>query len=562
MNDRPATRNAVSVPGILFLALTLSAGSANADDYTQYLKKGNQLYTDGKYVEAEESYIQAMNDKPDAAAAHFNIGNTFFAREDYTRAIEDFRSALVHARADRDLEIRARYNLATARVKESERSIGDVTDQEKLKTGVEFLQQAISDYRDVLEIDPDHEDARHNLAIAHLRIKNLFDTLKKLQEEAEKNKEKGQSPVEILKELIAEEEGEITLTRQALENATQESKLDEQKSRVNDAQTLAEKLTSGETGETSEKELEQQLEKRLAKLESDPEVELGAAEISSARKDISTGGKSFIASIGDAVNRLLDKVTALAADRRSAIEKDRADQEATRNKALGFVQALRDRAAGKAPPQPPAQQGQPQQPPPPPPEPLEPEVAKLFESIADLTSGAVDFMTTAVEKLTAAESAGEEAAATVLPLLEPTLTTQTSALEELKKALEEAEKLPKKEQQQQDQDGEKKDEEKDEEKDEKKDEEKDEKKDEEKDGEKKEQEGDQKDGDKDGEKQDEQQQDGEGEQQKKEEELSREQAEKLLRKFLERDARRAKDRKERDRQIRGPTGIGAPDRDW
>lgn len=517
----------------------------HADDHSSYLRAGNRLYDEGKFIEAEEQYIQAMNDKPDSAVAYFNIGDTYFTREDYPRAIEHFQSALSHARADRSLELRARYNLATARVKESERTIEDVSNMEKVQTGVEFLQQAISDYRDVLEIDPNHANARHNLSVAQLRIKNLFDTLKKLQEQAEQDKEEGQSPVEILKELIAEEEGEIALTRKSIDNVGEAEKLSAQHARVDEASALAKEFGSASADPTSGHG--ESLATLLEKLESDPQFEIGAAEISRARKELSSGGSNVLQAVGDAMTRLGDKLASLDEDRNAALEQNQTDQEATRNKTLGFVQALRDRAAGKPPPQPPTPQGQQPAPPPPPQEPLPPEVAELFGAIADLTNGAAGHMDTALEKLgQITKDAPLDAAG--LPLGD-TLRAQGKALEELQKALEEAEKLPKeeKEQQQQQQQDQKQDGEEDQEKQDGEDEQEGDKEQEQK-------------GEQEGEQQ--QEKEGEGDEQKEaEEEVSREQAEKLLRKFLERDARRSEERKERARQ-RGRGGIGRPDKDW
>ncbi len=532
---RPRAQKSVAAAAAVFFAFFV-APLSRADDFTRALEEGNRLFREGKFPEAEEMYIQAKTARQEAAEVPYNIANTHFAREDFPKAIDLYGEALRDVR-ERSLEERIRFNRACAQIRESEKFMADLASSENLQKGVDLLRQAIGGCRDVLEIDPEHAGARQNLAIAQLRVKNLLDQLKRLREEAEKKAKEEQKdkkdPLEVLKQLIEEEKAEIELTRTAGAKGAERTKLSGQKERLA-------ALGGAQDGPA--------LAGGLDGLLADPEFVAGGSEASEAARlacggDLAGSRKALDA----AAERLAKNIVALEETQKSAVEKDKTDQTATLGKAGGLVQGLRDLAEGKQPPPPSGGQPPPSgQPPPggqppapaPPPEPLPPEVKERLQTVASLTEEAAGAMGTALGAL------GE----TKLP---ETAAAQQTALERLEKALEEAEKLPKKEPpppQDQKNEEEKKNEPKQDEQ--KKDDEK------KKDGEKKDQE-----------KKDEQKKDGgkgqdEKQAAKKDEkkEMTKEEAEQALRQFREKDAERRRDQERR--AVRGGPGPKSKTKDW
>ncbi len=513
-------RVAAAAAALLALFLPLPV---RADEFSRALEEGNRLFFEGKFPEAEEKYLQAKTARQEAAEVPYNIANTHFAREDFPKAIEIYGEALRDVR-ERSLEERIRFNRACAQIRESEKFVADLASSENLQKGLDLLRQAIGGCRDVLEIDLEHLGARHNLAIAQLRVKNLLDQLKRLREEAEKkakDEEKDkQDPLDVLKQLIEEEKAEIELTRTAGAKGTERTKLAGQKDRLAalGAQQDGPALASG-----------------LDAILADPEFVSGANEASEASR-LARGGDLPAArkKLEEASERLGKEIATLEEAQKSAIEKDRADQTATLGKAGGLVQGLRDLAEGKPHSPPPGAQPPP---PAPPPEPLPPEVKERLLAVAGLTEEAAGSMGTALGALGEAKLPDTEAA-------------QEAALERLQKALEEAEKLPKKEQPPQDQKNEE----------EKKD-------DRNKDGQKKDDEKKQDGEKKDQEKKDEGEKDGD---QKKDEkkaakkdekkEMTKEEAEQALRQFREKDAEKLRDRERR--AARGGPGPKFRTKDW
>ncbi len=541
----PMNCRIVALRGTSALVLLLTvAAPARGGEYERFLREGNELYARGDYARAEEQYIKSREEKQDSAIARFNIGNTYFARQDYERAIEHYLEALNWVRADRELETRVRYNLATARVRESERSIGDVTSPQKVQTGLELLRQAITTYRDVLEIDPDHADARHNLAVCQLRIKQLLDTLKRLREEAAKQQEEeGKSPVEILRELIAEEEEEIGLTRAAAGAVAERERLAGQRQRIATAHRKAELLGDDPTATAAR----QGLLAELAEIEADPAIVIGGAEVSRARKELEAG-ESAGPGLADATRRLDAATGELDTRVVETLETDREKQTATRDKAAGLVAGIRQRlegAQGATVVPPPGQAQQPPGPPAPGSEPLPAEVAEILEKVSEHTQQAA-FLMDGVLQLFGPPDDQQPTPVGAIPGI---ISGQEGALEALRKALEEAEKLPRDEQQQQQQQNNQQQQNDQQQSDQQQEQDDDKPKDEQQ-GENEDRESEQG-----------QDQQAKQEQQSREQEqqLSEEEAEELLRRFLRREREREKDRKQR-RVIQG--GGRRIDKDW
>ena len=534
------------VGALLFPSLPVPAG-----EFERLVREGNKLYSQAQFKEAEEKYILSQEERRESAIARFNIGNTYFEREDYVAAIEHYLEALPYVKTDRELELRLKYNLANARVRESERHIGDLSDPEKQQSGMNFLREAVSGYRDVLAIDPTHEKARQNLSICQLRIKQLFDEIRRRAEQQKDQEKQGRSPVEILRELIAEEKEEVRLTEQATVDTIEKSGLQKQLLNVQGLEAKAHDTLSlsPSTDTAAVPAGTASLQADLNALEADPDFVIGAAEITAAKKAVTSGqGDAAKAALEEARVRLQEAAEAAAKRLREGLASDRTKQQQTRSKTAGFVGGLQATIEGKqpeaAPGSPAGQTGQPG-PPPPPPQPPPPEIAEILKKVKAHTEEADKFMVSATGLLGEESPTDAEAIAADVDLA-TLLISQNGAVEKLEAALEEAEKLPKdKQQQNQQQNPEDQEGDEDQEKQDK------EKKDEEN-----------KDGEEQGDQQNQGDQQEQGDQQQeegKEKKLSEDDAEQLLRKFLRRDRERQKDRK--GRRMRGSL-TGGLEKDW
>jgi tetratricopeptide (TPR) repeat protein len=136
------------VPGILLPLASVSPIFASARSRT---RQGNRLYQEKKYDEALKRYTEAQKEAPDAPQLHYNLGNVYFRKGDLEKAGNEYRRALDSA--DPGLDPRAVYNLGNT----------FFTRQE--------YRDAIAAYQRALKLNPSDQDAKRNLELALLRMK-------------------------------------------------------------------------------------------------------------------------------------------------------------------------------------------------------------------------------------------------------------------------------------------------------------------------------------------------------------------------------------------------------
>jgi tetratricopeptide (TPR) repeat protein len=135
--------------GVFLLSLTITlvgCGSTVASSNRQ----GNKLYSQSKYDEALSAYQKAQVEQPDLAELHYNVGNTLHRKEDYQGAAAETLQGL--SKADSDLRARAYYNLGNSFYRQGQ------------------FAEAIAAYKEALKLNPDDQDAKHNLELAQQQL--------------------------------------------------------------------------------------------------------------------------------------------------------------------------------------------------------------------------------------------------------------------------------------------------------------------------------------------------------------------------------------------------------
>ena len=114
-------------------------------------EEGNQLYQEKKYPEALKKYTEAQLEAPDSPQLHYNLGNVFFRQGEMEKAREEYRRAL--AASDASLDPRAIYNLGNSFLSQQQ------------------YKEAVEAYQRTLKLAPKDMDAKRNLELALLRMK-------------------------------------------------------------------------------------------------------------------------------------------------------------------------------------------------------------------------------------------------------------------------------------------------------------------------------------------------------------------------------------------------------
>jgi Ca-activated chloride channel homolog len=128
---------------------------------------GLNLYRDGKYNEAYQSFQQDLQSHPDSSQKEkieFDAGTAAFKMGDYNKALQSFSDALLSP--DKRIQENSHFNLGRTL---EDRADMDQTTQSTLKD----LTDAASHYEAALQLNPNNEAARANLEEVRKKIERL-----------------------------------------------------------------------------------------------------------------------------------------------------------------------------------------------------------------------------------------------------------------------------------------------------------------------------------------------------------------------------------------------------
>lgn len=136
----------ISIPLMLFL-MVAGIASVNAQQPNDLITKGNGLYKDGKFGEAEVSYREGQAAGADAFISGFNLGDALFKQERYEEAAAAFQS-LPNLTDDNEKKASAYHNLGNSFLK------------------AQKYQESVDAFKQSLRNNPSDLDTKYNLAYA------------------------------------------------------------------------------------------------------------------------------------------------------------------------------------------------------------------------------------------------------------------------------------------------------------------------------------------------------------------------------------------------------------
>jgi Ca-activated chloride channel family protein len=148
---------AVPATALVFLITQLAFASA----------PGLNLYRDGKYKDAYQSFEEDLNAHPESSEKEkieFDAGAAAFKMGDYNKALQSFSDALLSP--DKGLQENSHFNLG--------RTLEDRADMDQTNdTTLKDLMDAASHYEATLQLNPRNEAARANLEEVKKKIERL-----------------------------------------------------------------------------------------------------------------------------------------------------------------------------------------------------------------------------------------------------------------------------------------------------------------------------------------------------------------------------------------------------
>jgi len=137
---------------LIIIVLFLLQGSwLFAQQEKSLVHKGNELYQQKKYTEAEANYRKSM-EKRKNVEGNFNLGDALFKQKKFTEAGEQFNQ-LAGASSNKNIAAKAYHNLGNSLLENKK------------------LEESIDAYKKSLINNPKDDETRYNLAYAQEKLK-------------------------------------------------------------------------------------------------------------------------------------------------------------------------------------------------------------------------------------------------------------------------------------------------------------------------------------------------------------------------------------------------------
>lgn len=159
----------------IFLLLGLVTSVYAQKEERGLIRKGNRLYKDSVYVDAEVNYRKALEVNPQSTVSMFNLGNTLLQQNKVQEAMEQYVAA---SRVEKD-----KNNLA-----QIFHNMGVIFQSQK------DYAKAVEAYKESLRNNPKDDETRYNLALAQKMLKDQQQNQQNQDQQQDQNQDQQQQP--------------------------------------------------------------------------------------------------------------------------------------------------------------------------------------------------------------------------------------------------------------------------------------------------------------------------------------------------------------------------------
>ena len=156
----------------VFLLATVGVSAQKAE--RDYIRKGNRLFNDSVFVDAEVNYRKALEANPKSTVSMYNLGNTLSQQQKFQDAMEQYVSA---SKIEKDkMKLAHIYH-----------NMGVI-----FQAGKDYA-KAVDAYKMSLRNNPTDHETRYNLALAQKMLKDQQNQQNQDQKQ-DQNKDQQQPP--------------------------------------------------------------------------------------------------------------------------------------------------------------------------------------------------------------------------------------------------------------------------------------------------------------------------------------------------------------------------------
>lgn len=156
---------------ILFILFVMLAAGASAQKIERdYIRKGNRLFNDSVFVDAEVNYRKALEVNPKSTVSMYNLGNTLSQQQKFKDAMEQY--------------------VAAGKIEKDKMKLAHIYHNMGVlfQAGKDYA-QAVEAYKMSLRNNPKDDETRYNLALAQKMLKDQQQNQQNQDQNQDQNKD-------------------------------------------------------------------------------------------------------------------------------------------------------------------------------------------------------------------------------------------------------------------------------------------------------------------------------------------------------------------------------------
>lgn len=143
----------------LLAMLMIVCGAAQAQDYRRAARKGNSLYKEKKYSDAETAYRRSLVQDSTFYKAQYNLGNSLYKQKKYDIAKKYYAKAAEAPDISEKEKSAALHNMGNCAMQEGLEKRGT-------PDAIKSYQEAVEAYKNSLKASDKNDNTKYNLAMA------------------------------------------------------------------------------------------------------------------------------------------------------------------------------------------------------------------------------------------------------------------------------------------------------------------------------------------------------------------------------------------------------------
>jgi len=209
-----------------------------AQDYRKSARKGNSLYKEKKYSEAEIAYRRSLAQDSTFYKAQYNLGNALYRQKKYDIAKKYYAKAAESQQIDEKEKSAAFHNLGNCSMQEGLEKRGT-------PEAIKSYKEAVEAYKNSLKVSDKNGNTKYNLAMAQQLLRQEMQNQQQNQKQQQNQDKKDNQQKQQQQQQQQQQQNQDKQNQDKQKQQQQQQNKDQQKKKA-DAERMLEALKNKE----------------------------------------------------------------------------------------------------------------------------------------------------------------------------------------------------------------------------------------------------------------------------------------------------------------------------